>query len=376
VTGLGNGDVLYWSNVGAVQQWVTGPTPTGDGQLQYWNTSSSGHWSLSAAATTTGQALVWNNSTLTWGPGAVPLVGDVSGTTASNQVVSLAGGQTLALTGGNFPVSGSILQYVTSGSTPSWTSGAAPTQNGQLLQWNGAGWAQSDSTAPSNGNTLIWNSSIAPFGKWTPGNITLAGDVTGSTSANTVIKLQNYPVNLTGIAHGEMLWWSNVSGYQQFVTGPQPITTGQYYAWDTTLGGGVGGWKLSSAGGGITNDAQYASNASGSVTTAAGVNPANLPSAVSTTAMSGFTKYQITASIGIRSTSATTAYMQIYNGATSALIGIPMAATLSANAVQTITNSIVVSTSALTSYSFFIFANVQNGTGTHTGAVITAIGIQ
>ena len=34
ITGIGNGDVLYWSNVGAVQQWLTGPTPTGDGQLQ------------------------------------------------------------------------------------------------------------------------------------------------------------------------------------------------------------------------------------------------------------------------------------------------------------------------------------------------------
>ena len=270
ITGIGNGDVLYWSNVGSTQQWLTGPTPTGDGQIQYWNTSLSGHWSLSAAATTTGQALVWNNSTLTWGPA----------------------------------------------------------------------------------------------------NITLAGDVTGSAGANTVVNIQNYPVNLTGLGNGDLLYWSNV-GTNQWLTGPTPTTTGQYYSWNA----GTGAWTLSSAGGGITNDAQYGSNGSGSVTTAAGVNPQGLPSAVFTTAMSGFTKYQITASIGIRSTSATTSYMQIHNG--SSLIGIPMAATLSANAVSTITNTIVVSGySSGTSYSFYIYANVQNGTGTHTGAVITAIGIQ
>ena len=95
VTGVGNGDVLYWSNVGSVQQWLTGPTPTGDGQLQYWNTASSGHWSLSAAATSTGQALVWNNSTLTWGPANITLAGDVTGSAGANTVVKIQ----------NYPVS-------------------------------------------------------------------------------------------------------------------------------------------------------------------------------------------------------------------------------------------------------------------------------
>ena len=274
ITGIGNGDVLYWSNVGAVQQWLTGPTPTGDGQLQYWNTSSSGHWSLSAAATTTGQALVWNNSTLTWGPA----------------------------------------------------------------------------------------------------NITLAGDVTGATGANTVVNIQNYPVNLTGLGNGDLLYWSNASSTQQWLTGPTPITTGQYYSWFST-GVGTGYWTLSSAGGGITNDAQEGNNTSGSVTTT--TSPVNLPSAVFTTAMSGFTKYQITACISIKSTSACTAQMQIYNNVTSSLVGIPTVATLSANATQTISNTWVVSSATFgSSYSFYLFANVGAGTGTHVGAVITAIGIQ
>ena len=150
-TGVGNGDVLYWSNVGAVQQWLTGPTPTGDGQLQYWNTSLSGHWSLSAAATATGQALIWNNSTLTWGPST----------------------------------------------------------------------------------------------------ITLAGDVTGSYNSNTVAKVQNYPVNMTGVANGDLLYWSNV-GTTQWITGPDPTVTGHYYSWNTGLGGH---WEvlLANPGGALSN---------------------------------------------------------------------------------------------------------------------------
>jgi hypothetical protein len=58
-------------------------------------------------------------------------------------------------------------------------------------------------------------------------------------------------------------------------------------------------------------------------------------------------------------------------------VGISMAATLSANAVSNITNTTVVSGySPGTSYSFYIFASVQGGSGSHAGAVITAIGIQ
>lgn len=345
VTGVGNGNVLYWSNVGAVQQWLTGPTPTGDGQLQYWNTSLGGHWSLSAAATATGQALVWNNSTLTWGPANITLAGDVTGSAGANTVVKIQ----------NYPVS------------------MAGVGNGDVLYWSNVGTTQwvTGPTPTANGQTLIWNSSTSSWNVGIPSaSGTAGGDLSGTYPNPTVAKVQNYPVNVAGLANGDLLYWSNVGSVQQWLTGPTPTTTGQYYSWNAS----TGAWTLSSAGGGITNDAQYGSNGSGSVSTAAGVNPQGLPSAVFTTAMSGFTKYQITASIGIRSTSATTAYMQIHNG--SGLIGIPMAATLAANAVSTITNTIVVSGySASTSYSFYIYASVQNGTGTHTGAVITAIGI-
>ena len=309
---------------------------------------------------TNGYVLTWNSSSSTW-------VAAAGGNTLGGYAVNVSALNPTTDTGAML-----TFNYNSFTGLSQWVETYVPTGTGSMFFWNGTNWESTSTTGIATGNVLVWNNSTS---KWVPGNITLAGDVTGATGANTVVKLQNYPVNVVSIAHGEMLWWSNISGYQQFITGPQPITTGQYYAWDTTLGGGYGGWNLSSAGGGITNDAQYGSNGSGSVNTVAGITPQGLPSAVFTTAMSGFTKYQITASIGIRSTSATTSYMQIHNG--SSLIGIPMAATLSANAVSTITNTIVVSGySSGTSYSFYIYANVQNGTGTHTGAVITAIGIQ
>jgi len=368
------------------------------------NTSTSGQVLTSVGDGTNASRWAINTSA-----GSVTLAGDVTGASSSNTVVKINGTALGTLTGAT---NGYVLTWNSSSSTwvaaaggntlggyavnvsalnpttdtgamltfnynsftglSQWVETYVPTGTGSMFFWNGTNWESTSTTGIATGNVLVWNNSTS---KWVPGNITLAGDVTGATGANTVVKLQNYPVNVVSIAHGEMLWWSNISGYQQFITGPQPITTGQYYAWDTTLGGGYGGWNLSSAGGGITNDAQEGNNTSGSVTTTTG--PVNLPSAVFTTAMSGFTKYQITACISIKSTSACTAQMQIYNNVTSSLVGIPTVATLSANATQTISNTWVVSgATSGSSYSFYLFANVGAGTGTHVGAVITAIGIQ
>jgi len=266
ITGIGNGDVLYWSNVGAVQQWLTGPTPTGDGQLQYWNTSSSGHWSLSAAATTTGQALVWNNSTLTWGPA----------------------------------------------------------------------------------------------------NITLAGDVTGATGANTVVNIQNYPVNLTVLGNGDLLYWSNV-GTNQWLTGPTPTITGQYYAWNA----GLGAWALAtSSGGGVTNTAWSSESNSLSLSS-------TLSSWGSVT-VTGFSNYTVTLS-STMSGNTTTARLQqqVYQSGTGLvgpLIGINPGST-STTYVMNVVQHLITGLSSSTSYTFYGYAAVTSGTGNVINGTIMVIGI-
>ena len=266
VTGVGNGDVLYWSNVGAVQQWLTGPTPTGDGQIQYWNTSLSGHWSLSAAATTTGQALVWNNSTLTWGPA----------------------------------------------------------------------------------------------------NITLAGDVTGSAGANTVVNIQNYPVNMTGVGNGDLLYWSNV-GTTQWLTGPTPTITGQYYAWNA----GLGAWALAtSSGGGVTNTAWSSESNSLSLSS-------TLASWGSVT-VTGFSNYTVTLS-STMSGNTTTARLQqqVYQSGTGLvgpLIGINPGTT-STTYVMNVVQHLITGLSSSTSYTFYGYAAVTSGTGSVINGTIMAIGI-
>ena len=197
VTGVGNGDVLYWSNVGSTQQWLTGPTPTGDGQIQYWNTSLSGHWSLSAAATTTGQALVWNNSTLTWGPANITLAGDVTGATGANTVVKIQ----------NYPVNvtgltgtGGFMYYTSTGSQ--FIFSGTPTGTGSLMYWNGSGYVSTP--APGGTGYLYWGGSSYTFGTGGGGGGLTnndAGNLYLSTAQSQNPSGQRYPVDGSGGAY-------------------------------------------------------------------------------------------------------------------------------------------------------------------------------
>ena len=369
VTGLStSGQMLFWTNLGGTGQWVTTYVPTGTGSMLFWN--GLGWESTSTTGIATGNVLVWNNSTSKWVPGAAPLTGDVTGTTSSNQVISLAGGQTLALTGGNFPVSGSIMQYVTSGSTPAWTTGAAPTQNGQILQWNGFAWAQSDTPAPSNGQTLVWNSSIAPTGKWTPGSITLAGDVTGSTASNSIAKLQGNTLSVPGtIPAGSILAYSGVTN--AWVGQAVGASVGQVPTWNGSA------WAATTpSSGGTTNQAWAVTNKGpGASVTTTPSTPTGWT--IGTSVVSGFSTYLITVTGTIRTTTATTVSvgLLINSGGVGTDAGVTVSANASGIATTVVCTNVVTSFGSGSSLTVSGTVYTSAGTGTFYNGNIAVIGI-
>ena len=310
ITGIGNGDVLYWSNVGSTQQWLTGPTPTGDGQLQYWNTSLSGHWSLSAAATSTGQALVWNNSTLTWGPANITLAGDVTGSAGANTVVKVQ----------NYPVNmtgvanGDVLYWSNVGSVQQWVTGPTPTTNGQTLIWNSS--------------TTSWNVGT-PTASGTAGN-----DLSGTYPNPTVIRLQNYPVNVTGLSgSGGFMYYTSTGS--QFVFSGSPTGAGSIMYWNGSgyvstapSSTGVLQWNSGSStysyvsvGGSTPNNDAWSANPQTSGVTV-GTSPATINSVSFNTGSFVYSKFLVTFSMaqtGAVSASATLT-VNIIEGSGSALV--------------------------------------------------------
>jgi hypothetical protein len=120
---------------------------------------------LASTAPSDGQAIVWDATGTTWKPGTVAtgtptLAGDVTGLSSATSVVKL---QSRALA----------------------------------------------STAPSDGQAIVWD---ATGTTWKPGTVstgtpTLAGDVTGLSSATSVVKLQGRDLASTAPSDGQAIVW-------------------------------------------------------------------------------------------------------------------------------------------------------------------------
>jgi hypothetical protein len=260
------------------------------------------------------------------------------------------------------------MQYSTSIS--SWTTGSAPTQNGQILEWNGFGWAQSDSTPPSNGNTLIWNSSIAPTGKWTPGNITLSGDVTGSTASNSISKLQGKTLSVSGSpAAGSILAYSSVTN--AWVGTATGATVGQVPTWNGST------WAATTpSSGGTTNQAWAVTNKGpGASVTTTPSTPTGWT--IGTSAVSGFSTYLITVTGTIRTTTATTVSvgLLINSGGVGTDAGVTVPANASGIATTVVCTNVVTSFGSGSSLTVSGTVYTSAGTGTFYNGNISVIGI-
>ena len=220
------------------------PTGTGTGQMIWWNGTG---WVVTITPTT-GSYLYWNGTA--W---ANAVAGDA--TSIDGYPVNVTGLST----------SGQMLFWTNLGGTGQWVTTYVPTGTGSMLFWNGLSWESTSTTGIATGNVLVWNNTTS---KWVPGNLTLAGDVTGSAGANTVVKIQNYPVNITGLTGtgGFMFYQSTGS---QFVFSGIPTGTGSIMYWNgsgyvsTPPPGGTGylQWTGSAytfgtggGGGGLTNN--------------------------------------------------------------------------------------------------------------------------
>ena len=306
---VGNGtNASRWTN--ATGGGSTLPTGTGTGQMIWWNGTS---WVVTSTPAT-GKYFYWNGSA--W-------VGGTAG-----DATSLAG-YPVNVTG--LSTSGQMLFWTNLGGTGQWVTTYVPTGTGSMLFWNGLSWESTSTTGIATGNVLVWNNTTS---KWVPGNLTLAGDVTGSSGANTVVKLQNYPVNVTGLTgSGSIMFYSTTGSQFNFSGGAS--TTGSIMYWNgssyvptTPSSTGVLQWNSGSStysyvsvGGSTPNNDAWSANPQTSGVTV-GTSPATINSVSFNTGSFVYSKFLVTFSMaqtGAVSASATLT-VNIIEGSGSALV--------------------------------------------------------
>jgi hypothetical protein len=286
------------------------PTGTGTGQMIWWNGTA---WVVTVTPATN-KYFYWNGSA--W---ANATAGDA--TSIQGYAVNVTGLST----------SGQMLYWTNLGGTGQWVTTYVPTGTGSMLFWNGTSWESTSTTGIATGNVLVWNNSTS---KWVPGNITLAGDVTGATGANTVVKIQNYPVNVTGLTgSGSFMFYSTTGS--QFNFSNSPSATGSIMYWNgstyvstTPSGTGVLQWNSGSStysyvsvGGSTPNNDAWSANPQ-STAVLVGTSPVTINSVSFNTGTFGFSKFLVTFSMGqsgAQSASATLT-VNIIEGSGSALV--------------------------------------------------------
>ena len=193
------------------------PTGTSTGQMIWWNGTA---WIVTS---TTGLA---TNYVMSWnGTAWVPTAG---GNTLGGYAVNVTGLST----------SGQMLFWTNLGGTGQWVTTYVPTGTGSMLFWNGTSWESTSTTGIATGNVLVWNNSTS---KWAPGNITLSGEVTGTTSSTSVVKLISYLLPVTGAINGNFLYYTNISGtgkwaYGGYNSSGSSPSVGDVLIWNATTG--------------------------------------------------------------------------------------------------------------------------------------------
>ena len=191
------------------------PTGTGTGQMIWWNGTA---WVVTVTPATN-KYFYWNGSA--W---ANATAGDA--TSIQGYAVNVAGLST----------SGQMLYWTNLGGTGQWVTTYIPTGTGSMLFWNGISWESTSTTSIATGNVLIWNNSTS---KWAPGNITLSGEVTGTTSSTSVVKLISYLLPVTGAINGNFLYYNSTSGNWEYGggrSGSVSPSVGDVPIWNATTG--------------------------------------------------------------------------------------------------------------------------------------------
>ena len=255
---VGNAAFGYLANVSSdLQAQLNGKASTGQaaagdlsGTLGSPTVAAIQNRPVATTAPLDGQALVWNGATGQWRPlapagGTSSVFGRSGAVTAQtgdysfNQIAGTVGDSQIAAGINANKIGGGTVTNTAFGYLASVNSDLQAQLNGKMAASQPAGGDLSGtlnsatvtalqnhavaSMAPSNGQALIWNSSV---NQWQPQSVsggggisTLAGDVSGTAGNSIVGAIQNRTISTTPPTNGQVLTWNMNSNRWE----PQPL---------------------------------------------------------------------------------------------------------------------------------------------------------